>query len=134
MIVSKYSRNSSIHRTLEHIVQIPMTAIYLRPMITNESMSRFLESCIQPLMNDGYIEKDWLLLKATEKGKEKYREMGPVKKRLPKIITKNWMTAPTYDGAELKRKPVRHGADQFLGIPSLIGDTRFYRDGTREAK
>lgn len=132
MIVSKYSRNSSIHRTLEYIVQVPVTAIYLRPMITNESMSRFLESCIQPLINDGYVEKDGLLLKATEKGREKLLEMGPVKKRLPKVVTKNWMTAPTYDGAELKRNSVRPGADRFLAVPSLIGDQRVYRDGTKE--
>lgn len=132
MIVSKYSRNSGIHRTLEYIVQVPCTAIYLRPMITNESMSRFLESCIQPLINDGYVEKDGLLLKATEKGKQKWLEMGPVKKRLPQVVTKNWMTAPVYDGADLKRNSVRPGADQFLGIPSLIGGTRFYRDGTKE--
>lgn len=134
MIVSKYSRNSSIHRTLEYIVQVPCTAIYLRPMITNESMSRFLESCIQPLINDGYVEKEGLLLKATETGKQKWLDMGPVKKRLPQVVTKNWMTAPTYDGAELKRNSVRPGADQFLGVPSLIGDQRFYRDGTRETK
>ena len=132
MIVSKYSRNSSIHRTLEHLVQIPMTAIYLRPMITNESMSRFLESCIQPLMNDGYIEKDGMLMRATEKGREKYKEMGPVKKRLPQIVTKNWMTTPAYDGAELKRNPVRPGSDDFLNVPSLMGDKRVYRDGRVE--
>ena len=132
MIVSKYSRNSSIHRTLEHLVQIPMTAIYLRPMITNESMSRFLESCIQPLMNDGYIEKDGMLMRATEAGREKYKEMGPVKKRLPQVVTKNLMKSDPYDGAELRRNPIRPGSADFLSIPSLIGNTRFYRDGHTE--
>jgi hypothetical protein len=101
-------------------------------MITSESMSRFLESCIQPLTNDGYIERDGLLLKATEKGKAKWEEMGPVKKRLPQVVTKNLMKSEPYDGAELRRNPIRPGSADFLSIPSLIGNTRFYRDGHME--
>ena len=132
MIVSKYSRNSAIHRTLEHIVLAPMTVLSLRPMITSESMSRFVQSCIDPLMNDGYIVKDGLILTATEKGKEKYNEMGPIKRRLPHMAVKNWMTAPSYNGEELRNKPVRPGCNDFLSVPSLMGGKRFYRDGRVE--
>lgn len=132
MIVSKYTRGSRIHRTLEMISMLPASKENLKIKITTESMNRFAESCLEPLLTDKFIVKKGDLYHITPEGEERLLLLGAVKKQLPAKTNKNWVEKILYTGDELKVRPVRPGADDHESCPSLVGKQRFWRDGRKE--
>ncbi len=132
MTTSKYTRGSSIHRTLELICMTPSTKEQMKLKITKESMPRFLEACITPLLADKFIVKKDDVFYATEAGESKLESLGPTKKHLPHRKNKNWMDNINYSGSELTMRPIRPGADDHERCPSLVGNTRTWRDGRKE--
>ena len=132
MTTSKYIRNSAIHRTLELICMAPSHDVDLRAKITRESMGRFIESCIAPLLADKFIVKKSGYYESTEAGRNRLEYLGPSKKQMPHKKPSTWMERPTYTGNELKDDPVRQGANDHEQCPSLVGNTRFWRDGRTE--
>lgn len=132
MIESKYIRNSAIHRTLEAICMSSYTDIELKPKITRESMGRFIEWCIAPLLADKFIIKRKGVYESTEAGRNRLEHLGPSKKQIPHRKPSTWMERSMYDGAELKPKVMRPGSSDHEQCPSLMGNTRKWRDGREE--
>jgi hypothetical protein len=132
MILSKYTRGSRIHKTLEMICMMPSNKEQLKNKISTESMNRFVESCIDPLLRDKFIVKNGDLYHSTPEGEERFLLLGATKKQLPSKTNKNWVERIMYTGEELKAKPVRPGADDHEQCPSLMGDKLFWRDGRKE--
>ena len=132
MIVSKYSRGSYIHRALEHLSRRANTPDKLRREIASVSIARFQETIIDPLVNDGFIEKVGLSYQVTPKGEAKLVELGPVKEKLPPTFAgarKNNVFAGIYDGKELKPQQNRMEGNDHLALPSRVDDKLYYRDG-----
>lgn len=130
MTTSKYIRNSAIHRTLESICMAPSAAVYLRPKITQESMSRFMEYCINPLVADEFIVKKGDVYESTEDGRNYLAQLGPTKKRMPHRKPVTLSEREIY--VEGKFMPVRPGAADHNEHPSLVGNIRKWRDGRME--
>jgi hypothetical protein len=132
MIVPKYTRGSAIHRTLELICMVPSTKEEMKLKITKESMPRFLEACINPLLAEKFIVKKGDVFHPTDAGQARLETLGFTKKHLPHRKNKNWIDKVAYTGEELTMKPIRPGADDHERCPSLVGDTRYWRDGRKE--
>lgn len=130
MIVSKYNRNSAIHHTLELIAKMPANEFELKPKVTREAIGRFMESCIDPLIADKLIVKKGSEYHITEAGEEKLLALGPTKKQMPKRKPTTWMERPML--VQSKSDPIRPGADDHEQCPSLVGNTRKWRDGRIE--
>lgn len=132
MTASKYTRGSSIHRTLELICMMPGTKEEMKLKITKESMPRFLDVCINPLLADKFIVKKGDVYHPTDAGQARLESLGVTKRHLPPRKNKNWMEGIMYTGEELTMKPIRPGADDHEKFPSLMGNTRHWRDGRVE--
>lgn len=133
MIISKYSRGSYIHRSLERLSREPMSSDNLRREISSVSSVRFQESIVDPLINDGFVESKDHILHITIKGQSKLDELGPVKDKLPPQFAEarriDIMKNGLYDGKELKPQQNRlDGNDHFIW-PSRVDNTLYYRDG-----
>ena len=132
MTISRYTRGSAIHRTLELICMAPGTKESMKLKITKESMPRFLDVCINPLLADKFIVKKGDVYYPTEAGQARLNDLGTTKKHLPPRKNKNWMENIVYTGEELTMRPIRPGADDHERCPSLVGNTRTWRDGRKE--
>jgi hypothetical protein len=133
MIQSKYVRSSGIHRTLEMISIAPKTDTEMRQKITAESAARYYESCIAPLLVDGYaIALGDGAYQITDEGREKLEQLGASKSKLPYKKPMTWMERGRYLAEEIRIRPVRPGADDHEQVPSLVGNRRFWRDGRVE--
>jgi hypothetical protein len=111
---------------------VPSTKEQMKLKITKESMPRFLEACINPLLADKFIVKKGDVFHPTDAGEARLDTLGFTKKHLPHRKNKNWMDKVVYTGEELTMKPIRPGADDHERCPSLVGDTRYWRDGRKE--
>lgn len=129
-MISKYGRNSQIHHTLELISKMPANEFELKPKVTREAIGRFMESCINPLLADGFIKKIGSEYHITEAGEEKLLSLGATKKQIPKRKPSTWIERPML--VQIKSDPIRPGADDHEKWPSLVGNTRYYRDGRVE--
>ena len=131
-MISKYTSGSRIHQALERINRSSVTAQELRKEINyTESILRLEEFIINPLLADGYITRGetnnfFALLIVTPKGEEKYRDMGVVKKHMPKVEKLDRFVG-TYEGKELKAFTGRPGAMDHEKCPSLMADGLVYR-------
>jgi hypothetical protein len=134
MIQSKYVRSSGIHRTLEMISIAPKTDTEMRQKITAESAARYYESCIAPLLADGYAtalgDGHYQI---TDEGREKLEQLGAPKAKLPHRRRMTLYERGTYLADEIKVRSVRPGADDHEQVPSLVGNRRFWRDGRVQA-
>lgn len=129
---STYTRNSLIHQALESLDRLPRSPEKLRTNLANISIARFNEAVTEPLVRDGMARLDGGVLVLTALGREKISELGMTKTKLPASHKNSIMNVP-YDGAELRVKPVRIGADQHEDFPSRVGSKLHYRDGRVEA-
>lgn len=133
MIQSKYVRSSGIHRTLEMIAIAPKTDTEMRQKITSESAARYYESCIAPLLADGYAVKlSDGAYQITDEGRDKLEKLGASKSKLPYRKPSTWMERGCYMAHEIRMRPIRPGADDHEQVPSLVGNTRYWRDGRVE--
>jgi len=134
MIQSKYVRSSGIHRTLEMISIAPKTDTEMCQKITTESSARYYESCIAPLVVDGYATAlgDGTY-QITDEGREKLEQLGASKSKLPYKKPMTWMERGRYLAEEIRMRPVRPGADDHEQVPSLVGNRRYFRDGRMQA-
>lgn len=130
---SFYTRGSMIHHGLENISRSPMTDQEWRTQTKNISMERFYMYVISPLKKDGFVvSKDgfWII---TNNGEAKLNELGATRQRKPASTSTHHHTMnTTYDGAELKVKPARENAEDFLKYPSRVNSRLHYRNGTVE--
>jgi len=131
-MISKYTAGSKIHQALERINRSSLTAQELRKEINyTQSILRLEEFIISPLLSDGYIVRGetnnfFSLLRVTPKGEEKYRELGVVKRHMPRIEKIDRFVG-SYDGKELKAFTGRPGAMDHEQYPSLFPDGPRYR-------
>jgi hypothetical protein len=134
MIQSKYVRSSGIHRTLEMISIAPKTDTEMRQKITAECAARYYESCIAPLLVDGYATAlgDGTY-QITDEGREKLEQLGAPKAKLPHRRPATLYERGNYIGGEIRMRPVRPGADDHEQVPSLVGNKRIWRDGRVQA-
>lgn len=132
-MISRYTRGTYIHYTLDHLSRTPTDEHDLRKLIAPAyvSMPRFHESVIKPLLDDGMIRHDSLGFILTQKGLDKLAVMGMPKRRMP-VSTKMSKLNGSYDGAELRHNPHRPGQDDHERWPSRRGDGLYYRDGRVE--
>ena len=128
---STYTRNSLIHQALESLDRFPRTPEQLRTSLAYISIARFNEAVTEPLLRDGLARHEGDILVLTSLGREKISFLGTTKTKLPSSHKSTFMNVP-YDGAELRIKPVRLGADQHEIFPSRVENKLHYRDGRIE--
>ena len=128
---SKYTRNSLIHRAMQSLDRFPRSPEQLRTSLAHMSIARFNEAVTEPLWRDGLANNEGGMISLTKLGRDKLTELGAVKEKLPSSHKTEIMNV-AYDGAELKIKSVRQGADYHESLPSRIGKTLTYRDGRVE--
>lgn len=128
---STYTRNSLIHQALESLDRLPRSPDQLRTNLANISIARFNEQVTEPLLRDGLARSEGGVMVLTALGREKISELGMTKTKLPNSHKAALVNVP-YDGAELKKKPVRQGAEQHEHFPSRTGNRLAYRDGRVE--
>ena len=126
---STYTRGSLIHKALEKISRKPMSHLEWRQEVTDKPMADFQIKAIDPLIADGYVTTRDKIFIITRNGEDYLGYLGRVKMQLPKSELHHTM-GTNYDGAELKKRPVRANSEQFLSYPSRVGSRLFYRDGT----
>jgi hypothetical protein len=85
------------------------------------------------LVAAGYVRKVFKGWALTTQGTEKLNELGPVPGLNPqsKSFRDSVMKAPHYEPADYQA-PARPGSEDFLELPSRIGNKLYYRDGTVE--
>jgi hypothetical protein len=128
---STYTRNSLIHQAMESLDRLPRFPEQLRTSLANISIARFNEAVTEPLLRDGLAKNDNGVMVLTALGREKISQLGMTKLKLPSSH-KNFIMNVPYDGAELRIKPVRQGAEQHESFPSRVGSQLRYRDGRVE--
>ena len=128
---STYTRNSLIHQAMESLDRLPRSPEQLRTNLANISIGRFNEAVTEPLLRDGLVKNENGVMVLTALGREKISQLGMTKIKLPASHKNSIMNVP-YDGAELRIKPVRQGADQHESFPSRAGSQLRYRDGRVE--
>ena len=130
-IRSFYTRGSMIHHGLENISRSPMTEQEWRTQTKNISIDRFHMYVISPLKKDGYVVSKDGFWQITNNGEAKLNELGATRERNPvKPSVPLHTMGTTYDGAELRVKPARQHAEDFLNYPSRVNSHLHYRDGT----
>lgn len=130
---SFYTRGSMIHCGLENISRKPMTEQEWRTQTKSISMERFHMYVISPLKKDGFVVNRDGFWRVTNEGENRLSELGATRTRkTPKPTMPHHTMNTTYDGAELKTKPAREHAEDFLGYPSRINNRLFYRNGNVE--
>ena len=128
---STYTRNSLIHQAMESLDRLPRSPEQLRTSLANISIARFNEAVTEPLLRDGLAENYNGVMVLTALGREKISQLGMTKLKLPSSH-KNFIMNVLYDGAVLRIKPVRLGAEQHESFPSRVGSQLRYRDGRVE--
>jgi len=128
---SLYTRGSIIHQGLENISRKPMTEQEWRTRTKSISLERFNMYVISPLTKDGFVVNRDGFWRITNEGEARLTDLGAVKvRRAATAPTQHHTMGTTYDGSELKIKPARENAEDFLRYPSRINNRLFYRDGT----
>jgi hypothetical protein len=120
-----------IHHGLENISRMPMIEQEWRTLTKNISIDRFYMYVIGPLKKDGYVITKDNFWQITNNGEAKLNELGATKERSPaKPSVPLHTMGTTYDGAELRVKPARQHAEDFMNCPSRVNNHLHYRDGT----
>lgn len=128
---SLYTRGSMIHQGLEKISRYPLTEQEWRTQTKNISTDRFNMYVISPLKKDGFVVNRDGFWKITTDGEAKLNELGAIRERKPTSAPQpHYTQGTTYDGAELKVKPARNHAEDFLALPSRVNNRLHYRNGT----
>jgi hypothetical protein len=130
---SKYTIGSKIHQALCKIESLPMDAGTWRKSVNyKDAPSIFDRAIIQPLTNDGFINRVGYNFSITPSGVSRLDNMGRfVKKQLPKREAK--YTYEVYQGKETRLPAVRVGADDHFKFPSRRFDGLYFRDGRVES-
>ena len=130
---SFYTRGSTIHFGLETISRKPMTEQEWRTQTKSISMERFHMYVISPLTKDGFVVNRDGFWRITNEGENRLSELGATRtRRVPTTTEPHYTMLTTYDGNELKLKPAREHAEDFLNYPSRINNRLFYRNGNVE--
>jgi hypothetical protein len=128
---SFYTRGSMIHRGLEKISRSPMIEQEWRSQTKNISIDRFNMYVISPLKKDGFVVNHDGFWRITSNGEARLSELGATKiRKTPQSSQPHYTMNTTYDGAELKSKPARKNAEDFLNYPSRMNNRLYYRNGT----
>ena len=128
---SWYTRGSMIHRGLEKISRSPMTEQEWRTQTKNISIDRFNMYVISPLKKDGFVVNHDGFWRITSNGEARLSELGATKiRKIPQPSQPHYTLGTTYNGDELKLKPARENAEDFLNYPSRVKNRLHYRDGT----
>jgi hypothetical protein len=135
---SKYTIGSKIHQALCKIEMLPMDAGTWRKSVQyKDAPSIFDRAIIQPLSNDGFINRSSYNFTITPSGISRLDQMGRfakwrrgfrLQKQLPNREAK--YTYELYTGKETRLPAVRSGADDHFAYPSRRFDGLFYRDGS----
>ena len=130
-MISKFTKNSKIHHALDALYRLPMGPTELKRAIGfTESMPRFDATIVNPLINERFAVRKDLKYFITPHGQDKLMELGQIKKKLPN--SSKVIGSGHYDGAELRKKVERPGADDHMKYPSRQNDRLHYRDGRVE--
>jgi hypothetical protein len=130
---SFYTRGSMIHKGLEKISRTPLADAEWRTQTKKISLDRFYMYVINPLKKDGFVVNRDGFWRITKEGENRLSELGAIivstPERKPKLEPHAFFL---YDGAELKAKPSRENAEDFLKYPSRMNNRLYYRDGRVE--
>jgi len=130
---SFYTRGSTIHHGLENISRKPMTEQEWRTQTKSISMDRFQMYVISPLTKDGFVVNRDGFWRITTSGENRLIELGATRVRRESTTTEpHYTMLTTYNGDELRFKPAREHAEDFLNCPSRINNRLFYRNGNVE--
>jgi len=133
-ITEKVVKNAGSHRILHALYYRVCTSKELKNIVgAINSISKFDGEYMARLQANAYVvrcEDGWWI---TDKGRRKYDELGPARgmfKPGDESRITNLTTRGEYKGVE--HRPVREGAEDFLKLPSRIGNLLHYRDGRTE--
>jgi hypothetical protein len=132
MSFGKVVRNAGSHRIIYALAFGVKTSKELKLVVgAINSISRFDGEYMSRLVAAGYVRKVFKGWSLTTQGTEKLNELGPVPGLNPqsKSFRDSVMKAPHYEPADYQA-PARPGSEDFLELPSRIGNKLYYRDGT----
>jgi len=127
---SKYTIGSKIHQALCKIENTTMDAGTWRKSIQyKDAPSIFDRAIIQPLVNDGMVNRVDYNFYITTQGSARLDTMGRYVKK-PVVNKRLPVSIEIYRGNELTQPATRQGADDHFSFPSKRGNTLYYRDGS----
>ena len=128
---SFYTRGSMIHHGLENISRAPLSEQEWRTQTKNISIDRFHMYVISPLKKDGFVVNHDGFWRITSNGEARLNDLGATKiRKIPQPSQPHHTMNTTYNGAELKLKPARANAEDFMNCPSRVNNRLHYRNGT----
>jgi predicted transcriptional regulator len=127
-MIKKYTKGSKIHLALNRLHICQANRKDLSKLIGfSESLGRFEESIIKPLLIDGFVYEHNDNFYLTEGGLDKLEELGHIKERLPSVRISKF--EGTYVPAKYLNPISRVGAEDHEKYPSRAGNSLRYRDG-----
>jgi hypothetical protein len=125
-------KNAGSHRILHALYSGPKDSKYLKHIVgAINSIARFDGEYMHRLEVHGLVRKKNGLWFLTEEGRVKAHELGPTGAPRVNVVKHNNWKAGTYRPSDYQR-PMRPGSEDFLALPSRMGDRLFYRDGTQK--
>ena len=130
MTTPKYTRGSKMHFVLELLSIRNRDAKELREKtMYTSSVSKFEREVLAPMLEDKLIERAGEAMRLTNKGADKYGDMGVTKIRAVKAtkLEKFVVEKGPYEAKELQKQQWRPAGNDHLNIPSRIGGKLIYR-------
>lgn len=132
----KVVRNAGSHRILYALSIGNCTSKDLKNVVgAINSVARFEGEYMKRLLDNGYVKSAGSFWKLTELGQQKLDELGPAgeKRMTPSTATPRTLPERAREPYVATRgTPMRPGSEEFLSMPSRIGNTLYYRDGRKE--
>lgn len=131
----KVVQHAGSHRILHALNMRDCTSKELKNVVgAINSISKFDGEYMARMFSNGYVircDAGWTL---TDKGRRKFEQLGPAR-GMPGLnatarVANSFQNKGDYKGE--KALPLRPGAEDFLKLPSRIGNTLHYRDGRKE--
>jgi predicted transcriptional regulator len=131
----KVVQHAGSHRILHALSMRDCTSKELKNIVgAINSISKFDGEYMARMFSNGYVlrsDDGWTL---TDKGRRKFDQLGPAR-GMPGLnatarVTNSFQNKGDYKGETAL--PLRPGAEDFLKLPSRIGNTLYFRDGHKE--
>ena len=135
MNTGKVVANAGSHRILYALSHGACTSKELKNIVgAINSVARFDGEYMARLIANGYVNRDGEYWSLSKSGHEKLDKLGPAKGlRLRGGLATQRMSGfrsgEVYDPAKYPGLPRRPGAEDFLELPSRMGNKLYYRDG-----
>ena len=134
MTTGKVVANAGSHRILEALAASAKDTKELKRIVgAINSVSRFDGEYMARMVRNGYVCKHGDKWHITEAGRERLVALGPLIDKSSNVATSRTPAAFTaFSGVLGGTRPIRPGALDYMGLPSIQGNKRIYKDGRIE--